>query len=47
MLDKIRYYLTHPIERDAIAAAGRTRCINSNYSNDYRIKEMLGYYPLI
>ncbi len=41
MLDKVRYYLTHPGQRDKIAAAGRERCLKSGYSNHDRIKDML------
>ncbi len=39
--EKVRYYLSHPKQRERIAAAGRERCLKSGYSNHARIKEML------
>lgn len=41
MLDKIRYYLKHDGERQRIAAAGRERCLMSDYSQHGRMKEIL------
>ena len=41
LLDKVRYYLAHPQQRDKIAASGRERCLKSGYSNHDRIGEML------
>lgn len=41
LLDKTRYYLSHPSDRKRIAAAGRERCLKSGYSNHDRMKEML------
>lgn len=41
MLDKIRYYLKHDDERKRIAAAGRERCLKSDYSQHGRMKEIL------
>jgi len=41
LLDKVQYYLTHPDERQRIAAAGRERCLRSGYSNHDRMREML------
>ncbi|XZE45324.1 CgeB family protein [Pirellulaceae bacterium SH467] len=38
---KARYYLDHPAERQAIAIAGRTRCLASGYSNCERLKTVL------
>jgi hypothetical protein len=42
LFDKVQYYLSHPNERQRIAAAGRTRCLRSRYSNEDRMHEMLG-----
>lgn len=39
---KIEYYLTHPVERDAIARAGHARCVPA-YSYDERMKQILAY----
>ncbi len=41
LLDKVRYYLAHPGQRDKIAACGRKRCVKSGYNNHDRIKDML------
>jgi len=46
LLDKVKYYLSHPNERLAIACAGHDRCLKSGYSNTARLKlffEELGY----
>ncbi len=40
-LGKIKYYLEHDDKRRLIAQKGHERCINSGYSNQERIKEML------
>jgi len=45
MLEKINYYLAHPEERKAIAAAGLERSINSGYDHRSRLTrviEMIG-----
>lgn len=39
--NKIRYYLCHPTERERIAAAGRERCINSDYTHQGRLRKVL------
>ena len=39
--DKARYYLTHPEERERIAAAGRLRAERSGYSNDAQLEKVL------
>ncbi|HKU21277.1 MAG TPA: glycosyltransferase [Terriglobales bacterium] len=39
---KIQHYLAHPQEREAIARAGRARCVPT-YSYDNRMKEILRY----
>ena len=41
LIDKTRYYLAHPGARQAIAAAGRARCLRSGYSNQERMRQML------
>jgi|LQYC01.1.fsa_nt_gi hypothetical protein len=38
LLEKVRFYLAHPEERNRIAAAGRERCMKSGYSNQERLK---------
>ncbi|ALG68714.1 CgeB family protein [Beggiatoa leptomitoformis] len=43
LLEKVRYYLSHETERQAIASAARVRCINSGYSHHERLKQMLAY----
>ncbi len=41
LLEKCKYYLEHEEERQAIAEAGRQRCVASGYSNKANIKRML------
>ncbi len=41
LLERVRYYLKNADEREAIAAAGRRRCIESGYSNLDRMRSML------
>ena len=41
LLEKCNYYLLHEEERKAIAAAGRKRCVNSDYSNDKMIRYVI------
>jgi spore maturation protein CgeB len=41
LLAKARYYLEHEEERTRIAAAGRMRCLTSDYSSADRVKELL------
>ena len=40
MVDKIKYYLTHDDEREAIAAAGLAR-VQSDFSYQYKLDEIL------
>jgi hypothetical protein len=42
LIEKIRYYLGHPEERDRIAAAGLERCLTSGYSVDDRVGTIVG-----
>ena len=37
LIDKVRFYLMSPEKRLAIAASGRQRCLNSGYSNHFRM----------
>jgi spore maturation protein CgeB len=41
LLEKVQYYLQHPDERKAIAAAGLQRCRMSGYSHESRLQEIL------
>ena len=41
LLEKCKYYLEHEEERKAIAMAGYQRCIDSDYSNEGMIREVL------
>ena len=41
LLDKARYYLDHPDERQRIAAAGRVRCLAHGYRNEDRLAVVL------
>jgi spore maturation protein CgeB len=43
LAEKIDYYLAHPEERDAIAAAGHRRCVPA-YSYDSRMAEILRWH---
>jgi spore maturation protein CgeB len=40
LLEKVRFYLAHEIERKRIARAGRERCLKSGYSYHERLKEI-------
>lgn len=41
MLRKCKYYLSHDVERNAIAEAGYQRCLRSGYSNNETVERML------
>ena len=41
LIEKARFYLGHPEERQRIAQAGYERCVKSGYSNHERLKWML------
>ena len=41
LVEKVHYYLEHPQKRKDIAAAGRQRCVNSGYSFQDRLKDIL------
>jgi hypothetical protein len=41
LIEKVRYYLSHPAERRQIAAAGRARCLRDGYSYHDRLAEIL------
>ena len=41
LLDKVKYYLSHPDHRRQIAAAGLARCHSSGYSYHDRVRRML------
>ena len=41
MLQKVKYYLENPEEREKIARAGRERCLKSGYSMYAQLKKML------
>jgi glycosyltransferase involved in cell wall biosynthesis len=41
LVEKISYYLGHAEEREAVAAAGRRRCVESGYDVDTRAGEVL------
>jgi spore maturation protein CgeB len=41
LLEKVSYYLSHDDERNKITEAGYRRCINSGYTYDDRVKEIL------
>lgn len=41
LLEKVKYYLLHPQERQRVAEAGRQRCLRSGYSYRERLKWML------
>lgn len=43
LAQKVKYYLAHPEERDAIARAGHARCVPA-YSYENRIREILRYH---
>lgn len=44
LVEKVRYYLAHGNERQAIAAAGRERALRSGYSYDDRVTSVIAKY---
>jgi len=42
LLYKAKKYLSDPVAREAIAQAGRRRCLDANYSHDNRMAFMIG-----
>ena len=44
LVEKVRYYLEHQDKRMSIAAAGRVRCLASDYSVNARVDEVLARY---
>ncbi len=42
LLERVRYYLAHPQECAAIAAAGRERCLRDDYSYHGRLAGLIG-----
>ena len=42
LLYKAKKYLSDPGAREAIAQAGRRRCLDANYSHDNRMAFMIG-----
>lgn len=41
LVEKTKYYLLHDEERDRIAKAGLERCLNSGYSYNHRMQELI------
>jgi spore maturation protein CgeB len=41
LLEKVRWYLAHEAERARVAAAGLSRCLDSDYSNDHQLALVL------
>jgi spore maturation protein CgeB len=41
LLEKVKYYLDHPVEREKIAAAGHIRALISGYDHANRLKSIL------
>lgn len=46
MLEKIAYYLAHPVARERIAAAGRARCVSGGYDNGQRLAKIMAQINL-
>lgn len=41
MIDKVRFYMANDVRREAIARAGRERCLRSGYNYSSRMRRML------
>jgi spore maturation protein CgeB len=41
LLQKCRYYLAHPLERQSISIAGQQRCVESDYSYEQQLRLVL------
>ena len=41
LLDKVDFFLSHPVERQRIARAGYERCMRSGYSNHDQLRGIL------
>jgi spore maturation protein CgeB len=41
LLEKCRYYLSHPEQREQIAGSGRERCLRSSYSYEGHVEAVL------
>jgi len=47
LLEKVRYYLAHPVERARIAEAGLRRCLRDGYDNVSRMRCMLAELGIV
>jgi spore maturation protein CgeB len=43
LLEKVEYYLNHDSAREKLAMNGRSRCVQSDYSNESRLASILSY----
>lgn len=43
LLDKVRFYLQHPLARERIATAGYARCVKSGYGNRARLAKIVDW----
>ena len=44
LVDRVKYYLSHPERRAEVAANGRERCVKSGYSTDDRMKHVVQWF---
>ena len=47
LIEKVKFYMKNPEQRKQIAGAGYQRCLNSGYSNDARLGEVLAYLGIV